>query len=73
MKLHYNDEVWYDACPLGHDTIEKFMKALIKEGELSNPKHTNHSIHKTCLMTLDEVSIEGRHMLHLSSHTVNQQ
>ena len=44
------------------------MKTLIKEAELIDPKYMNHSIRKTCLITLDETGIEGRHMMYLSSH-----
>ena len=44
------------------------MKTLIKEAELLNPKYTNHSIWKTCLITSDEAGIEGRHMIYLSSY-----
>ena len=67
IRLNYTDEMWYNARPIGHDTLEKFMKT-IQEAELLNPKYTNHSIQKTCLMTLDKAGIEGRHMIYLSSH-----
>ena len=68
IRLNYTDEIWYDTRPIGHDTLEKFMKTLIKEAELLNPKYTNHSICKTCLMSLDKARIIGRHMIYLSSH-----
>ena len=68
IRLNYGDNIWYNARAVDHDTIEKYMKTLIKEAELLNPKHKKHSIHKTCLMTRDEAGIEGRHMIYLSSH-----
>ena len=68
VNVFYNDEVWYEARPLGHGMIEKFMKGLIKDAELTNPKYTNHSMRKTCIETLDENGIEARHIMYLSSH-----
>ena len=68
-NLHYTDETWFVNKPLGHDTIQKYMKTLIEDAELTNLKYTNHSIRKTGICTLDENNIKARHVMFLSSHT----
>ena len=66
--IHYNDEEWYEGRRLGHDPIERFMRFLTKNANLTIQTYTNHSIRATCIATLDSNGFEARHITALSSH-----
>ena len=66
--VHYNDEEWFEARPVGHDPIERFMKFLSKNAKLAGENYTNHSIRATVIGTLDSKGFEARHITAISSH-----
>ena len=66
-NLHFTDPVWYEPRVVGRDPLERFMKYLSKDINLS-VDYTNHSIRVTCISTLDMAGFEARHIMALSSH-----
>ena len=67
-RLHYTDNVWYDHQRVGHDPLERYMKYLAKEAELSTQIYTNHSIRATCITLLDRAQFESRHIIQITGH-----
>ena len=50
--VNYIDETWFENRTVGHDPIERFMKYLSKDANLSK-SYSNHSIRATVITTLD--------------------
>ena len=53
-RIVYTDEVWYNKSRVGHDPLERFLKYLSKDANLSQDDYTNHCVQSTVLGTLDE-------------------
>ena len=64
-KIFYDDKEWYEAHVVGKDAMERFMKFLPDDLNLSIP-YTNHSIRTT--VTLDGDGFKARHIMKLSSY-----
>ena len=58
---------WYDASPVGQNTISKFMKQISLNANLSR-QYTNHSIRATTITMLDAAGYEARHITSLTGH-----
>ena len=58
---------WFDNMVLGVKTLEKLMKKISVEANLSEI-YTNHSIRATCITVLDSAGIEARHIMSVSGH-----
>ena len=58
---------WYDAQVLGVKSLEKMMKNISEDAELSEI-YTNHSIRATSITILDRSGIEARHIMSVSGH-----
>ena len=67
-QIFYLDEEWYEPRPVGHEPLERFMKYLNKDANLSTNIYTNHSIRATCIGTLDKGGFEARHITAVSGH-----
>ena len=67
-RVHYTDKDWFMARPAGHNTLNAFMKNLSEHARLSSQEYTNHSIHHTCITTLDRNGFEARHIVAISGH-----
>ena len=61
------DGPWYDASPVGANTISKFMKEMSKNADLSI-LYSNHSIRATTITMLDAAGYEARHITSLTGH-----
>ena len=59
--------LWYDASPLGVKSIEKFMKKISIDANLSIT-YSNHSIRATSISVLDTAGFEARHIMSISGH-----
>ena len=67
-EIFYIDEEWYEKRHVGHDPLERFMKFLAKDANLSTNIYSNHSIRATCICTLDNNGFEARHITAISGH-----
>ena len=58
---------WYDAAPIGKNTIGSMMQCISKDAGLSTT-YTNHCIRATAITSLDHAGFEGRHIQQISGH-----
>ena len=56
------DIIWYDAAPLGKNTIGNKMKTMSASANLSKV-YTNHCLRATCVTVLDQSGFEARHII----------
>ena len=66
-RLHYTDDKWHDKVIVGRDPLERFMKYLSSDANLSK-QYTNHCIRHTVMDNLEEHGFEARHIMGLSGH-----
>ncbi|VDI67112.1 Hypothetical predicted protein [Mytilus galloprovincialis] len=62
-----DDSVWYDASPLGHNTLGAMMPAICEKAGLGK-RYTNHSLRATTVHVLDEADFAGRHIMSVTGH-----
>ncbi|CAC5418120.1 unnamed protein product [Mytilus coruscus] len=62
-----DDSVWYDASPLGHNTLGGMMPAICEKAGLLK-RYTNHSLRATTVHVLDEADFAGRHTMSVTGH-----
>lgn len=59
---------WYDAVPLGHNTIGNMMSGISLKAQLSR-RYTNHSLRATAVHVLDSSGqFAGRHIMTVTGH-----
>ena len=66
-SLKDTDSIWYCSAPLGEKTLGSMMPKLSLKYGLSE-RYTNHSIRVTSLQVLEDLNIEGRHIIRISGH-----
>ncbi|XP_072018850.1 uncharacterized protein [Amphiura filiformis] len=62
-----HDPIWYNNCPLGHNTIGNTMKEISLDAKLSQI-YTNHSIRATAIRVLNAAGVSDRIICSLSGH-----
>ena len=65
------DAVWYEARPLGINSLAKMMKTISKEAHLSKT-YTNHSVRATAITLWSTAGISNRHIMAISGHRSEQ-
>ena len=65
--LPTEQEVWYAAVPLGHNTIENMMKRMCQNAGV-NPPYTNHCVRATTVNILSAKNMENRHIRAVTGH-----
>jgi hypothetical protein len=63
-KVH---EVWYDACNIGHNTLENMLRKMTKRAGIT-PYLTNHSLRATTVTVLSSSNIETRQIKAITGH-----
>ena len=66
-KISQNDKVWYDAAPMGHNTVGSLMNKISESAQLSK-KYTNHSLRATAVHILDAANFPSRHIMTVTGH-----
>lgn len=66
-----DDEVWYEARPIGVNSLDNMMKMISKEAGLSKV-YTNHSVRSTGITLWTEAGVENRHIMAISGHRSEQ-
>ena len=66
-NISKEDKVWYDAIPLGHNTIGSMMAKISEAAQLSK-KYTNHSLRATAVHVLDAAHFPSRHIMSVTGH-----
>lgn len=65
------DAVWYEARPLGMNSLAKMMKIISEEARL--PKiYTNHCVKATAITLWSNAGISNRHIMAISGHRSEQ-
>ena len=65
------DAVWYEARPLGINSLAKMMKTISEEARLSKT-YTNHSVRATAITLWSNAGISNRHIMAISGHRSEQ-
>lgn len=60
-------DVWYDACNVGHNTLENMLRRMTERAEI-NPYLTNHSLRATTVTVLSGNNIETRKIKAITGH-----
>ena len=63
-KVH---EVWYDACNVGHNTLENMLRKMTERAGIT-PYLTNHSLRATTVTVLSGSNIETRQIKAITGH-----
>jgi hypothetical protein len=63
-KVH---EVWYDACNVGHNTLENMLRKMTERAGIT-PYLTNHSLRATTVTVLSSSNIETRQIKAITGH-----
>lgn len=66
-KVH---EVWYDACNVGHNTLENMLRKMTERAGIT-PYLTNHSLRATTVTVLSGSNIETRQIKAITGHKSN--
>ena len=66
-RIAYTDDIWYNKLRVGHDPLERFLRHLSEELNLSQDDYTN-CVRATLLENLDENGSEARHIIAMSGH-----
>ena len=63
-------DVWYSSQPVGIHTINTYMKAMAKLGNLdtTNKEFTNHSIRKTTVCKLQQAGVSNDKIIAVTGH-----
>ena len=65
------DAVWYEARPLGINSLVKMMKTISKEARLSKV-YTNHCVRATAITLWSNPGISNHHIMAISGHRSEQ-
>ncbi|KAL9958211.1 hypothetical protein ACROYT_G035192 [Oculina patagonica] len=65
------DAVWYEAHPLGMNSLAKMMKIISEEASLSKI-YTNHCVRATAITLWSNAGISNRHIMAISGHRSEQ-
>ncbi|KAL9960013.1 hypothetical protein ACROYT_G033403 [Oculina patagonica] len=61
------DAVWFEARPLGMNSLAKMMKIISEEARLSKI-YTNHCVRATAITLWSNAGISNRHIMAISGH-----
>ena len=65
------DAVWYEARPLGINSLAKMMKTISEEARLCKV-YTNHCVRATAITLRSNAGISNRHIMAISGHRSEQ-
>lgn len=65
------DNVWYEARPVGVNSLDSMMKNISEAASLSHP-YTNHSLRATAITLWSNAGIPNRHNMAISGHRNEQ-
>ena len=70
-NINGEDEVWYEARPIGVNSLDNMMKSISKEAGLSKV-YTNHSVRATAITLWSNANVQNRHIMAISGHRSEQ-
>lgn len=70
-NFNLSDEIWYEARPIGVNSLDNIMKSISKDAGLSK-SYTNHSVRATAITIWSNAGVENRHIMAISGHRNEQ-
>ena len=70
-QWNYDDEVWYDARPIGFNKLDNMLERISEAAKLSK-MYTNHSVRATAITLWSNAGIQNRHIMAISGHRSEQ-
>ena len=70
-QWNYDDEVWYDARPIGFNKVDNMLERISEAAKLSK-MYTNHSVRATAITLWSNAGIQNRHIMAISGHRSEQ-
>ena len=70
-QWNYDDEVWYDARPIGVNKLDNMLESISEAAKLSK-MYTNHSVRATAIALWSNAGIQNRHIMAISGHRSEQ-
>ena len=70
-KWSYEDEVWFDARPIGGNKLDGMMKSITEAAKLSK-MYTNHSVRATAITLWSNAGVQNCHIMAISAHCSEQ-
>ena len=67
----FDDNIWYEARPVGVNSLDSMMKNISKAASLSQ-LYTNHSVRATAITLWSNAGIPNRHIMAISGHRNEQ-
>ena len=67
----YDDSVWFEARPVGVNTLDAMMKSISEAASLSQI-YTNHCVRATAITLWSNAGIPNRHIMAISGHRNEQ-
>ena len=67
----YDDEVWYDARPIGVNKLDNMIENISEEAKLLKA-YTNHSVRATAITLWSNAGVQNRHIMAISGHRSEQ-
>lgn len=67
----FDDNIWYEARPVGVNSLDSIMKNNSKAASLSQ-LYTNHSVRATAITLWSNAEIPNRHIMAISGHRNEQ-
>ena len=65
------ENVWYEARPVGANSLDSMMKNISEAAPLSHPS-TNHGLRETAIILWSNAGIPNRHIMAISGHRNEQ-
>ena len=66
------DNVWYEARPVGVNSLDSMMKNISEAASLLHRPYTNHSLRATAITLWSNAGIPNRHIMAISGHRNEQ-
>ena len=70
-QWNYDDDVSYDARPIGVNKLNNMMKSISEPAKLSK-MYTNHSVRATAITLWSNSRIQNHHIMAISGHRIER-
>ena len=71
-KWNYDDEVWFDARPIGGNKLYGILTKSISEEAKLSKMYANHNVRVTAITLWLNAGVQNRHIMAISGHCSEQ-
>ena len=61
-------EPWYAETPVGHNTLDKFLKTILIDANINAEKRSNHSLQAAAISRMYEKNVPEKLIMERSGH-----